>query len=1111
MKINQIAAAAMSLALIGGAVPFTEALAPQIILTAEAAGETSVLPSLPIVSKANATVFTGSKNASFRMGGRIYNQGAVLTPSNTHNSEITFETSYINSFSFTLGHIENTGFVNNELKVYLDDVLTDTIRLDWTMAIKKYTFDVSQANQISFIIEAENVCSYGLGDITTDKESPAISSSGTNYKEMNSVLVAAFDGLNTERYYGTDRSKFFRMCGREYYEGIVFSAPYKGGSSSVSFNVENCSKLSCSLGHTDNEEINSGRFNFYIDNKLAKSVEVTANGPVQECTIEIPDGSKCLRIEFFGDGECSFGAGDIVLDKYGIENKYSAPVYKSTSEIIKNAYNVIQGQKCLSDAVVSSFNVNGRTYYNGILFSTSSGDTTGSVTFNTENCNKLSFSVGKADDAAAKSGVLNIYYDGVKRESIKLDPFMNAKELEFDVKNVKNVRAEIDVSASEYALMDIKADALTVEHSHEYPRYSSSEELLENAYNFPSADVHMYTNSLKNDSFNMSGRTYYDGFTVDQKGPNSLRSYNICMNVEDIDKISWDTGYVDDSDFSHDSQLNIYIDNELRDKITLNKNMGIHKCSYNVSEAATLRLEFNINSCSSYGIGSLRADKLTHPIAPDVPEYRTTGDFFDAGFNRSKAEVFNGSEPETRIITIGEKQYDKGVVLTSDGSGDCPEISFNTENIDGIKFRLGMISDKYKPSGTATVSVYKDNELYQKISLDSNSALVTAGVDTTDTDVVRFEMVSSDGASLGLVDMEIGKFDASSLTTAPPSTTAVTTTTVPVSVSNMFGDINGDGIIDGRDATILLTYYAKTSTGYTGTLEKFVAEIGGKVIPAEKPNKYGFYTVKDAAPTGVSVKALEGEWSNVNRDNQLLTFSRCDILSGSFTLNESGSIRKGTVKTEYSLTPDNNKEYWYNLYNEDGSFFMGFGITGELPLDDLYAGQSGDPHFRRCSAETTTTKAAATTTKGTSTTTKATTTKAAATTTKATSTTAAAGKEQPDPSGFYEVKNAPPSGVSIDALTGTWVNADNNDQYLFIRGEGLYSGNYRMGDLIDTESEGIIRLEYSLTPDGTKEYWYNLYDKDGKFVMGFGVTGDLPLYDLFAGQSGSPHFKRSAV
>ena len=43
-------------------------------------------------------------------------------------------------------------------------------------------------------------------------------------------------------------------------------------------------------------------------------------------------------------------------------------------------------------------------------------------------------------------------------------------------------------------------------------------------------------------------------------------------------------------------------------------------------------------------------------------------------------------------------------------------------------------------------------------------------------------------------------------------------------ITETFGDIDGDNIIDGRDATLLLTYYAKTSTGYTGTLDDLIQE-----------------------------------------------------------------------------------------------------------------------------------------------------------------------------------------------------------------------------------------------------------------------------------------------
>ena len=67
---------------------------------------------------------------------------------------------------------------------------------------------------------------------------------------------------------------------------------------------------------------------------------------------------------------------------------------------------------------------------------------------------------------------------------------------------------------------------------------------------------------------------------------------------------------------------------------------------------------------------------------------------------------------------------------------------------------------------------------------------------------------------------------AATTTTSTTSTTSATTTSVvtatqPVT-THPLGDINGDDIVDGRDATAILTYYAKTSTGYKGTLEDFI-------------------------------------------------------------------------------------------------------------------------------------------------------------------------------------------------------------------------------------------------------------------------------------------------
>lgn len=43
-------------------------------------------------------------------------------------------------------------------------------------------------------------------------------------------------------------------------------------------------------------------------------------------------------------------------------------------------------------------------------------------------------------------------------------------------------------------------------------------------------------------------------------------------------------------------------------------------------------------------------------------------------------------------------------------------------------------------------------------------------------------------------------------------------------------DVNGDDIVDGRDATLILTYYAKTSSGLTDSFEKFLASQLGDIV-----------------------------------------------------------------------------------------------------------------------------------------------------------------------------------------------------------------------------------------------------------------------------------------
>ena len=117
------------------------------------------------------------------------------------------------------------------------------------------------------------------------------------------------------------------------------------------------------------------------------------------------------------------------------------------------------------------------------------------------------------------------------------------------------------------------------------------------------------------------------------------------------------------------------------------------------------------------------------------------------------------------------------------------------------------------------------------------------------------------------------------------------------------------------------------------------------------------------------------------------------------------------------------------------------------------------------------------------------------------------GLDDPDPNeyGFYPAHSTPAGSVSIAELDGTWRCGDD---YIYFYDGSLYTGYYTITYADKTLEEGYVDLEYTINPDDSKEYHYNLYTYDGKFLMGFGVSGELPLNDLYEGQSGEPHYVR---
>lgn len=109
-------------------------------------------------------------------------------------------------------------------------------------------------------------------------------------------------------------------------------------------------------------------------------------------------------------------------------------------------------------------------------------------------------------------------------------------------------------------------------------------------------------------------------------------------------------------------------------------------------------------------------------------------------------------------------------------------------------------------------------------------------------------------------------------------------------------------------------------------------------------NKYGYYRVTEVPQTSISVAALTGDWTD---GESFLEFANCDYLEGRFRHVSGDKKVSGTVVLEYSINPDNIQVLGFNLYDDDGNFYLGFAVSGEVPFNNLYAVQSGNQHFRR--------------------------------------------------------------------------------------------------------------------------------------------------------------------
>ena len=228
------------------------------------------------------------------------------------------------------------------------------------------------------------------------------------------------------------------------------------------------------------------------------------------------------------------------------------------------------------------------------------------------------------------------------------------------------------------------------------------------------------------------------------------------------------------------------------------------------------------------------------------------------------------------------------------------------------------------------------------------------------------------------------------------------------------------------------------------------------------PNAYivGNGGIAQLLSVDADFSAIEGEWDTADIDGRVFNISANGMYTVTYPDN---STEQGFIRIGNELFSENNDGTWYNFYNESGIAWIGFPKTDIEPVNELKAGEFT---LRR---------------------------------------------RNTDPRndyGFYTPAEYPVTSVSTAALIGTWKEAENDNAVLTItEGRSLY--NSRFEYVSETETvRGIINLEYTLTQSNDREYWYTFYNIDGTFWNGFGVSGEIPLNDIYSGQDGAMHFVR---
>ena len=105
----------------------------------------------------NVNIYDGTAaNKTFKMTGKTFTQGMKLHDENSpYYGTISYNVENIDSFTFILGHLDDTSLNNAKLTIYKDNNWFYELYCDSSMNRKAYTFSTSDADTIRFVLSED--------------------------------------------------------------------------------------------------------------------------------------------------------------------------------------------------------------------------------------------------------------------------------------------------------------------------------------------------------------------------------------------------------------------------------------------------------------------------------------------------------------------------------------------------------------------------------------------------------------------------------------------------------------------------------------------------------------------------------------------------------------------------------------------------------------------------------------------------------------------------------------------------------------------------------------------------------------------------------------------